>query len=65
VDAGGKLELFEAKWTEIPDIRDTVNLEFGRKVIGKRASGGGVVARTPNAFPFANGFRTLPVTDLG
>jgi hypothetical protein len=26
---------------------------------------GGVVSRTPNSFPFPNGFRALPVTELG
>jgi hypothetical protein len=66
VDAGGRLELFEAKWTEIPDLGDTVNLEFVQNVIGKsRVTAGGVVSRTQNSFPFPNGFRTLPVTELG
>lgn len=35
MDAGGRLELFEAKWTELPDLGDTANLEFVRNVIGK------------------------------
>jgi len=66
VDTGGRLELFEAKWTELPDLGDTVNLDFVRNVIGKpRVTAGGVVSRTPNGFPFANGFRALPVTELG
>jgi predicted AAA+ superfamily ATPase len=66
VDAGGRLELFEAKWTEVPDLGDTVNLDFVRNVIGKsRVTAGGVVSRTPNSFPFPNGFRALPVTELG
>jgi uncharacterized protein len=66
VDAGGRLELFEAKWTELPDLGDTVNLDFVRNVIGKsRVTGGGVISRTPNSFPFPNGFRALPVTELG
>src|ERR1700678_1776587 len=66
VDAGGRLELFEAKWTELPDLGDTVNLDFVRNVIGKsRVTAGGVVCRTPNSFPFPNGFRALPVTELG
>lgn len=66
VDAGGRLELFEAKWTELPDVGDTVNLDFVRNVVGKsRVTGGAVVARPPNSFPFANGFRALPVTALG
>lgn len=66
VDAGGRLELFEAKWTELPDLRDTVNLEFVRNILGKsRISGGAVVARPPNSFPFANGLRAVSVTELG
>ena len=65
VNAGGRLELFEAKWTEPPDLGDTVNLEFVRNAIGKsRVIAGGVVSRTPNSFPFPNGFRALPVTEL-
>jgi uncharacterized protein len=66
VDAGGRLELFEAKWTELPDMGDTVNLDFVRNVLGNsRVTGGSVVARTPNSFPFPNGFRAVPVTELG
>jgi predicted AAA+ superfamily ATPase len=64
-DAGGRLELFEAKWTELPDAGDTVNLNFVRDVVGKsRVAGGAVIARTPNGFPLANGFRALPVTEI-
>jgi predicted AAA+ superfamily ATPase len=66
VDAGGRLELFEAKWTELPDIADTVNLDFVRNVLGKsQVIGGSVVARTPNSFPIPNGFRAIPITELG
>ena len=65
VDVGGRLELFEAKWTELPDAGDTVNLDFVRNVLGKsRVTGGSVLARTPNSFPFPNGFRAMPVTEL-
>src|SRR6202162_5891641 len=64
-DGAGRLELFEAKWSELPDLGDTVNLEFVRNVIGKsRVTAGGVVSRTPNSFPFPNGLRALPVTEL-
>ena len=66
IDSGGRLELFEAKWTELPDAGDTVNLDFVRNVVGKsKVTGGAVVARPPNAFPFSNGFRAVPVTELG
>jgi len=65
VDSGGRLELFEAKWTELPDVGDTVNLDFVRNVVGKsKVAAGAVVCRTPNRFPLANGFRALPVTEL-
>jgi predicted AAA+ superfamily ATPase len=65
IDTGGRLELFEAKWTEVPDAGDTVNLDFVRNIVGKsRVTGGAVVARTPNAFPFSNGLRAVPVTEL-
>jgi uncharacterized protein len=65
VDTGGRLELFEAKWTELPDAGDTVNLDFVRHVVSKsRVAAGAVVCRTPNGFPLANGFRALPVTEL-
>jgi hypothetical protein len=63
VDTGGCLELFEVKWTELPDVGDTVNLDFVRNVVGKsRVAGGAVVCRTPNGFPLPNGFRALPPT---
>ena len=64
-EAGGRLELFEAKWTELPSAADTVNLGFVREVVGKsRIAGGAVVCRAPNSFPLSNGFRALPVADL-
>jgi predicted AAA+ superfamily ATPase len=65
IDAGGRLELFEAKWTELPAAGDAVNLEFVRKAVGKsRIAGGTVVSRTPNSFPLGDGFRAVPVTEL-
>ena len=51
--------------TELPDVGDTVNLDFVRNVVGKsRVAAGAVVCRTQNAFPLAKGFRALPVTEL-
>jgi len=65
VDIGGRLELFEAKWTEVPAAGDAVNLEYVRNVVGKsRVTGGAVVCRAAHSFPLANGFRALPVTEL-
>jgi predicted AAA+ superfamily ATPase len=65
VDIGGRLELYEAKWSEVPEAGDAVNLEFVRKAIGKsRIAAGAIVCRAPHSFPLSNGFRALPVTDL-
>jgi uncharacterized protein len=65
IDVGGRLQLFEAKWTEVPGPSDAVNLEFVRSVVGKsRIAAGAVVCRTPNGYPFGNGFRAMPVTEL-
>jgi predicted AAA+ superfamily ATPase len=65
-DSGGRLDLFEAKWTELPDDGDTVNLEFMRDVVGKsKVAGGAVIARPPNGFLFSTGIRAMPVSELG
>jgi uncharacterized protein len=65
-EGGDRLELFEAKWTEIPDVADTVNLGFVREAIGKaRATRGAVVCRAPNGFPLPNGFRARSVAEIG
>ncbi len=66
VDVARRLELWEAKWAEIPAATDTVNLDFVRNIVGKpRISGGGLICRTPNSYPLSNGFRIVPVTELG
>lgn len=65
VETAGRLELFEAKWTELPDSRDAANLEFLRNLVGKsRVSSMAVVARPPNGYPLSNGARALPVSEL-
>jgi len=66
VDIGGRLELFEAKWTELPSEGDAVNLNFVRNVLGNaRVSAGAVVSRTRNGFPIPSGFRAMSVSELG
>jgi hypothetical protein len=64
-DVGGRLELFEAKWTELPAGRDAMNLNFMREIVGRSSvASGAVVCRTSNSFPLTDGFRALPVSDL-
>jgi uncharacterized protein len=66
VDIGGRLELFEAKWTELPAASDAVSLDFVRNVVGKsRIASRAIICRTPNSFPIADGLRALLVTELG
>lgn len=64
-DAGGRIELFEAKWTELPSTADAANLEFVRNVIGADAVlRGAVVCRARNSFPLSQGFEALTADDL-
>ncbi len=64
-DIGGRLELFEAKWTEIANDNDAVNLKFVRDTIGKaRIASATVVSRAPNSYPLGEGFRAAPILDL-
>ena len=66
VNIDSRLELFETKWTEVRAAADAVDLDFVRNVVGKlRVAAGAVVCRAPNGFPLPNGFRVLPVTELG
>lgn len=66
VDVGGRLELFEAKWTELPRESDAVNLVFVRNAVGSaRVASGAVVSRTPNSFPLGTGLQAVPVSALG
>jgi uncharacterized protein len=53
VDTGGRLELFEAKWTELPDVGDTVNLDFVCNVVGKSRVGVGA-NRLPQTKQFSD-----------
>jgi len=65
VDVAGRLELFEAKWAEVPAASDAVNLDFVRNVVGKsRIAGAAVVCRTANSYPLADAVRALSVVDL-
>jgi predicted AAA+ superfamily ATPase len=65
IDVAGRLDLFEAKWTELPDESDAVNLVFVRDAIGRaRIARSAVVCRARNGFPLANGTRVMSVAEL-
>ena len=64
-DVAGRLELFEAKWAEVPAAGDAVNLDFVRNVVGRsRIAGAAIVCRTGNTYPLADWVRALSVLDL-
>lgn len=64
-DIGGRVELFEAKWTEEPTGGDAVNLEHARAAFGATAvHARSLVARPRNAYPLRDGVRVLRVHDL-
>lgn len=64
-ETGGTVELFEAKWTELPSAYDAVNLDFVRNAMGRsRVSGGGILCRAPNPYPITEGFHALSPLEL-
>ncbi len=66
VESGGRLELFEAKWTELPHESDAVNLAFAGEAIGpSRIKAMMVVCRAAHAFPLKDGLNAIPASDLG
>jgi predicted AAA+ superfamily ATPase len=65
IEAGGRVELVEAKWTELPRPSDAVNLAFVRAAIGRsRVARALVACRAPNPYPFGDGFEAVPVAAL-
>jgi uncharacterized protein len=65
VDAGGRIELFEAKWTELPSAGDAVNLAYVQNSIGRsRVTAGSIVCRAASGYVLSNGFRAMPISEL-
>jgi predicted AAA+ superfamily ATPase len=65
VETGGRLELLEAKWTELPGADDTANLDHVRRVLGGRfVSSGAIVCRAATGFPIGDGWRVAPLDEL-
>lgn len=65
-DVAGRLELFEAKWTELPDKGDCANLGAVRDLVGpRRVSRSAILCRAGHAYPLAEGFEALSLNDVG
>jgi predicted AAA+ superfamily ATPase len=55
VDRGGRVELLEAKFTELPGAGDAGNLRHVQRLLGDSVDRSVVVCRTPNPYPVAEG----------
>jgi predicted AAA+ superfamily ATPase len=65
VEIGGRLELYEAKWTELPTAGDLTNLRFVRDIIRpSKVTRAGIVCRTSTDYAMSDGFRAMPVDAL-
>ena len=48
------------------DHKDTTNLDYVRGVVGKgRVASGAVICRARHGYPLGNGFRAVPVEEIG
>ncbi|HVL66710.1 MAG TPA: ATP-binding protein [Vicinamibacterales bacterium] len=65
VDTGGRLEIVEAKWTELPTTADASNLGALRRATGeRRIAAATIVARPANAFTLPGDTRVRSAWDL-
>lgn len=65
VESPAGIELFEAKWAELPAKSDGAGMEFVRRAIGEPGViSAGLVCRTPNRFPLAPGLEAVSIRDL-
>ena len=62
---GGRFTLWEAKWSEFPDARDTAGLVRVRAELGAtQVDGASVVCRAPASFALGDGLRARGLLDL-
>ncbi len=65
VDVAGRLELFEAKWTELPTAGDTAPLAHVRESLDRSlVKSATIVCRARNRHPLASGFHAAPVDEI-
>jgi predicted AAA+ superfamily ATPase len=65
VDQGGKLALYEVKWTELPTARDVVALNKVADQLGARVSERGVLARGSRLSALGAGISVRPGWTIG
>jgi hypothetical protein len=65
VHRGGRVDLYEARWTEHPSSRDAAGLarvaaELGARSVGARS----IVCRAAHSYPLGDGIHAVPLSDL-
>jgi predicted AAA+ superfamily ATPase len=64
IHRGGRFELLEAKWAEIPQPQDSANLEFVTAALpAKSVTSRTIVCRTPTAYRVKDGPHVRPLSD--
>jgi len=65
VDVGGRLEAYDAKWTELPSPSDCANLAQLRLAVAPKTTvKGGLLCRAANSYPLGDGWRALTANDV-
>lgn len=65
VEAAGRVDLVEAKWTELPSRSDAANLTFLRETIGPdRVASAAIICRPPNGYPLLPGIDVKTIDEL-
>jgi hypothetical protein len=65
VEAAGRVELLEAKWTELPSRSDAANLAFLRDTIGPDlVAAAAIICRPPNGYPLLPGIGVKTIDEL-
>jgi predicted AAA+ superfamily ATPase len=65
VEAGGRVELYEAKWTELPSLASTGHVAALRDRIGAtRVAMAAAISRVAHPFPLGDGRVAIGVSDL-
>jgi predicted AAA+ superfamily ATPase len=65
VDTGGRIEILEAKWTELATAGDASKVASLRGIVGPaRVAAAGIATRVERGYPLSGGLRVFSVNDL-
>ncbi len=65
IDRGGRVDLYEIKWTELPSTKDAASLRAAARALGEDVvASESIICRAANPFPMKDGVRVVPVDSL-